>query len=86
MTEEQANDLMSILRSINTKLARIEVKQNGFATDIERIESSVEANRKEYRAIFEELRVDLARLTDRFSSQETDLKKKLPETAMQYRD
>lgn len=86
MTEEQTNDLMSILRSINTKLARIEVKQNGFAADIERIESSVEANRKEYRAIFEELRVDLARLTDRFSSQKADLKKKLPETAMQYRD
>lgn len=86
MTEEQANDLMSILRSINTKLARIETRQNGLATDVKRIESEVESNRKEYRAIFEELRVDLARLTDRFASQETDLKKKLPETVMQYSD
>jgi hypothetical protein len=79
MTDEETSDLMALLRSINTKLTRIEVKQNGLKNDIERIGAETENNRREYRAIFEELRVDLTRLTDRFQSQETDLKKKLPE-------
>jgi chromosome segregation ATPase len=79
MTDDETSDLRALLRSINTTLTRIEVKQNGLKNDIERIGSETENNRREYRAIFEELRVDLTRLTDRFQSQETDLKKKLPE-------